>query len=134
MNRISTNDAPAAVGPYSQAVGAGDLIFTSGQLPIDPATGAIEKADIAGQTEQAIRNIAAILQADGCTLDDVVKTTCYLKNIADFCRYAVIGFFLRFVWNRSNDDVDAVVDDLDSYIRCFVKAALERESARLRSA
>lgn len=87
MNRISTNDAPAAVGPYSQAVGAGDLIFTSGQLPIDPATGAIEKADIAGQTEQAIRNIAAILQADGCTLDDVVKTTCYLKNIADFAAF-----------------------------------------------
>ncbi|MBQ7566404.1 MAG: RidA family protein [Oscillospiraceae bacterium] len=87
MKQISTSAAPAAVGPYSQAIGAGDLIFTSGQLPIDPATGAIEKADVAGQTEQAIRNIAAILQADGCTLDDVVKTTCYLKNIADFAAF-----------------------------------------------
>lgn len=55
-----------------------------------------------------------------------------IRNIADFCRYAVIGFFLRFVWNHSNEDVDTVVDDLDSYIRCFVKAALERESAQVR--
>ncbi len=55
-----------------------------------------------------------------------------LRNIADFCRYAVIGFFLRSVWNHSSGDVDAIVDDLDSYIHCFVKAALERESAQLR--
>ena len=84
MEQINTNNAPAAVGSYSQAVKAGNLIYTSGQLPIDPSTGKIESPDIAGQTEQAIQNIQAILEASGSSLDNVIKTNCYLKNISDF--------------------------------------------------
>ena len=84
MKTIETNSAPAAIGPYAQAVAANGLIYTSGQIPIDPATGAIEASDIAGQTRQAIQNLAAVLAAAGSGLSRVVKTTCFLTNINDF--------------------------------------------------
>ena len=81
---VSTAAAPAAIGPYSQAVQAGPFVFVSGQLPINPATGEIEAADIVGQAAQAIANIEAILAAAGLGLGDVVKTTVLLADIADF--------------------------------------------------
>ena len=84
MKKISTEKAPGAIGPYSQAMIAGDLLFTSGQIAINPASGAIEAQDIEGQTEQVCKNLAAILEAAGCTMEDVVKTCCFLQNIADF--------------------------------------------------
>lgn len=84
MKIIETKNAPAAIGPYSQAVIAGGLIYTSGQIPIDPSSGAIEADTIEGQTEQIIKNLSAILTAADSSLDRVVKTTCYLKNIGDF--------------------------------------------------
>lgn len=91
---ISTTGAPGAIGPYSQAIAAGDLLFCSGQLGLDPATG--ELADgVEAQAERAMRNLAAVLDAAGCTADDIVKTTIFLADIADFTAVnAVYGRFM----------------------------------------
>ena len=84
MNKIYTEKAPAAIGPYSQAVQAGNTLFVSGQLPIDPTTGAFAGSDIASQTRQSLTNVRNILEAAGYTCADVVKTTVLLANIEDF--------------------------------------------------
>lgn len=81
---ISTERAPAAIGPYSQAVAAGGLVFLSGQIPIDPATRALVPGDVRKQTRQVLDNLKAVLTASGASLGDVVKTTIYLTNLADF--------------------------------------------------
>ncbi len=81
---LATKEAPAAIGPYSQAIRAGKLVFVSGQLPIDPATGEFAGEDITAQTRQSLTNIKNILASDGLTMADVVKTTVLLKNIGDF--------------------------------------------------
>jgi len=81
---LATEKAPAAIGPYSQGVRGGDYVFVSGQLPIDPSTGAFAGEDIASQTRQSLTNIKAILESDGLSMDQVVKTTVLLKNINDF--------------------------------------------------
>ena len=81
---ISTSNAPAAIGPYSQAVKAGGMLYISGQLPIDPATGEFAASDIAGQTRQSLENIKAILTQAGLGLENVVKTTVLLADIGDF--------------------------------------------------
>jgi 2-iminobutanoate/2-iminopropanoate deaminase len=91
---IHTDLAPAAIGPYSQAIQAGNTIYVSGQLPIDPATGAFAGDDIASQTRQSLTNLKNILNAAGAEMSDVVKTTVYLANIADFVAMnAVYGEF-----------------------------------------
>ena len=90
MNIIETNKAPAAIGPYSQAIVSAGLVYTSGQIPIDPVTGGIEAADIEGQARQAIRNLAAVLSAAGSGLDKVVKTTCFLAGMADFAVFNAV--------------------------------------------
>lgn len=82
--QISTGNAPAAIGPYSQGIEGGGAIYVSGQLPIDPKTGAFAGDDIKSQTKQSLENIKAILAEAGLTLDNVVKTTVLLENIADF--------------------------------------------------
>ena len=84
MKAISTADAPAAIGPYSQAIHAGDLVFLSGQVPIDPKTGELVAGDIAVQTERVLDNLGAVLAAAGCAFSDVVKTTIYLVDLGDF--------------------------------------------------
>src|SRR5574344_1458863 len=81
---ISTNNAPAAIGPYSQAIMAGDTVYVSGQLPIDPATGAFPEGGPREQFVQIFKNLQAILAEAGCSFDNVVKTTVYLADIADF--------------------------------------------------
>lgn len=81
---ISTNNAPGAIGPYAQAVKAGELVFCSGQIPIDPATGEFVSDMIAEQTEQVLKNLAAVLRAAGTSLDNVVKTTVFLADMNDF--------------------------------------------------
>ncbi len=83
METVIAPKAPAAIGPYSAAVKTGNLVFTSGQLPADPATGNLVEG-VAAQTEQAIRNLAAVLEAAGSGLDKVVKTTCFLADMGDF--------------------------------------------------
>jgi 2-iminobutanoate/2-iminopropanoate deaminase len=81
---ISTPKAPAALGPYSQAIRWGDLIFVSGQIPIDPATSQVVGDDVAAQTERVLKNLAAILEAAGASLGQVLKTTVYLRDLNDF--------------------------------------------------
>lgn len=84
INTIYTNNAPDAIGPYSQAKIAGGFLFASGQIAINPASGAVESDNIEGQTEQIMKNIGAILAEAGLSFDSVVKTTCFLKNMSDF--------------------------------------------------
>ena len=84
--QISTNAAPGAIGPYSQAIQAGGFLFLSGQIPLDPATGQIVEGDIEVQTERVFRNLTAVLAAAGVGLDAVVKTTVFLKDMNEFAR------------------------------------------------
>ena len=86
MNVIHTENAPAAIGPYSQAYELNGLIFTSGQIPVDPATGAVPEG-IAAQCAQSCKNVAAILEAAGTGMEKVFKTTCFLQNMADFAAF-----------------------------------------------
>jgi len=81
---ISTPDAPAAIGPYSQAIRAGDFLFVSGQIPLDPATGALVEGDVAAQTHRVLKNLGAILSTAGTSFDQVVKSTVYLADMSDF--------------------------------------------------
>ena len=81
---VSTEAAPSAIGPYSQAIRAGSLLFVSGQVPIDPATGAIVDGDIAAQTRRVLQNVGAILEAAGVSFDHVVRTTVFLTDMNDF--------------------------------------------------
>ena len=85
--KIATPNAPQAIGPYSQAIRYGDFLFVSGQIAIDPQTADIIEGDIEAQTEQVLKNIAAIIEAAGMSLQDVVKCTCFLKDMNDFVRF-----------------------------------------------
>lgn len=87
MNVIYTEKAPAAIGPYSQAMTTGNLLFTSGQIPINPATGEIAGTTIQEQTEQIMKNLGEVLLAAGSSYDKVVKTTCFLANMDDFAAF-----------------------------------------------
>ena len=92
---ISTGAAPAAVGPYSQAIATDALVFCSGQVGLDPASGVLVEGGLEAQAERALRNLAAVLDAAGCTFADVVKTTCFLVDINDFAAFnAVYGKFV----------------------------------------
>lgn len=89
---VFTKSAPDAIGPYSQAVCTGNLVFTSGQIPINPATGTVEAVTIEEQTEQVCQNLSAVLEAAGSSLEKVVKTVCFLRNMEDFAAFnAVYG-------------------------------------------
>ena len=85
--KIATPNAPQAIGPYSQAIRLGDFLFVSGQIAIDPQTANIIEGDIEAQTEQVLKNIAAIIEAAGMSLQDVVKCTCFLKDMNDFVKF-----------------------------------------------
>ncbi len=87
MEKIYTNNAPEAIGPYSQAVKAGGFLFTSGQIAINPSSGAVEATDIAGQTEQVCKNLCAVLEAAGTSIERAVKTTCFLADMGDFAAF-----------------------------------------------
>ncbi len=90
MQKIHTEKAPAAIGPYSQAVRVGNFLFTSGQIPIDPATGEIVEGDIEAQTERICKNLKAVLEAAGTGLEKVVKTTCFLADMGDFAAFNAV--------------------------------------------
>ena len=87
MGMIHSDNAPAALGPYSQAMRVGSLVYTSGQIGIDPAVGKITATDVAGQAEQVCKNLAAVLSAAGTDLSHTIKTTCFLADIADFAAF-----------------------------------------------
>ena len=86
-NKIATDKAPAAIGPYSQAMITGNLVFTSGQIPINPSSGNIEATDITSQTEQVMKNLGEVLRAAGTSYERAVKTTCFLADISDFAAF-----------------------------------------------
>lgn len=112
MKTISTKNAPDAIGPYSQAINIGNIIYTSGQIPIDPKKGIIVSGGIEEQTEQVIKNLSAVLDAAGSSLTNVVKTTCFLKNINDFTAFNNI--YARYFTNnpaRSCVEVAALPKD-----------------------
>ena len=87
MKIVSTNNAPGAIGPYSQAVIAGGMVYTSGQIAIDPATGNMVEGGVREQTEQVCKNVKALLEASGTSIEKVVKTTCFLADMADFAAF-----------------------------------------------
>ena len=90
MNLIKTKNAPAAIGPYSQAIVTDGMIYTSGQIPLIPETGTLTEGGIVEQTEQVIKNLSAVLEAAGSDLTKVVKTTCFLQNIGDFAAFNAV--------------------------------------------
>lgn len=90
MKTVQTEKAPAAIGPYSQAKITGSYVFCSGQIPVNPATSQIEGKTVAEQTHQSCKNVAALLQAAGTSMDKVVKTTCFLADIADFAAFNAV--------------------------------------------
>ena len=90
MKNIYTDNAPAAIGPYSQAIAVNGLVYTSGQIALNPKTGTLEGTGIEAQTEQAIQNLKAVLEAAGSGLQNVVKTTCFLQRMGDFAAFNAI--------------------------------------------
>lgn len=87
MKKIETKNAPAAIGPYSQGIIAGDMLYSSGQIPLDPATGEIVGSDITEQAQQVMKNLGGVLEAAGAGYDKVVKTTCFLADMGDFAAF-----------------------------------------------
>ncbi|MBV8207426.1 MAG: RidA family protein [Acidobacteria bacterium] len=104
---VTTTSAPQAIGPYSQGIKANGLVFTAGQIPIDPATGALIEGDVRRQTERVLHNVRAILEAAGSSLDRAVKTTVFLKSMADFpaMNEVYAGFFTSRQPARSTVEV-----------------------------
>ena len=90
IKKVATETAPAAIGPYSQAVICGEMVFTSGQIPINPASGNVEAEGITAQTEQVMKNLGEVLKAAGSGFEKAVKTTCFLADIADFAAFNAV--------------------------------------------
>ncbi|MBQ7117278.1 MAG: RidA family protein [Clostridia bacterium] len=97
IKKISTDKAPAAIGPYSQAILCGNMLYTSGQLGMNPANGEIEGKDITEQAEQALQNLGAILAEAGTSFDNIVKTTCFLADMADFAAFNAV--YSKYITN-----------------------------------
>ena len=121
MTVISTPNAPAAIGPYSQGMIVGSLVFCSGQIPVDPATGAIPEG-IAAQAEQSCRNVAAVLEAAGSDLTKVVKTTCFLADMADFAAFNEV-YAQHFVGKPARSC--CAVKTLPKNVLCEIEAIAE---------
>ena len=121
MTVISTPNAPAAIGPYSQGMIVGSLVFCSGQIPVDPATGAIPEG-IAAQAEQSCRNVAAVLAAAGSDLSKVVKTTCFLADMADFAAFNEV-YAQHFVGKPARSC--CAVKTLPKNVLCEIEAIAE---------
>lgn len=118
LKYINTPDAPAAIGPYSQAIIHGDVMFASGQIPLDPKTGEIVGTTIEEQTEQVMKNVGAILKAAGADFSDVIKTTCFLADMKDFAAFnQVYGAYFTGKPARSC----VAVKDLPKGVLCEVE-------------
>ena len=122
MKYISTDKAPAAIGPYSQAIVTGNLLFASGQIALDPATGAVKGETIAEQTTTVCENIGEILKAAGTTYDKVVKTTCFLADIADFAAFNEV--YAKYFTGKPARSCVAV-KDLPKKVLCEVEIIAE---------
>lgn len=121
MKIISTENAPAAIGPYSQAMVVGNLVFGSGQIPVDPATGNIPEG-ITAQAHQSCKNVKALMEAAGTSIDKVVKTTCFLADIADFAAFNSV-YAEYFVSNPARSC--CAVKDLPKGVLCEIEAIAE---------
>ncbi len=121
MKVVSTPNAPAAIGPYSQALDLGNMVFVSGQIPVDPATGAVAEG-IAAQADQSCRNVGAILEAAGVGFDKVVKTTCFLADIADFAAFNEV--YAKYFTSKPARSCVAV-KDLPKGVLCEIEAIAE---------
>lgn len=108
MQKVATEFAPAAIGPYSQAIKVGDLVFTSGQIPLNPATGEMVGSTIEEQTEQVMQNLGAVLKAAGSGFEKAIKTTCFLANIADFAAFN--GVYAKYFTEKPARSCVAVKD------------------------
>ena len=115
---IATTNAPGAIGPYSQAWAVGDFVFASGQIPVNPATGEIPEG-IAAQTEQSCKNVAAIMEAAGIGMENVVKTTCFLADIADFVAFNEV--YAKYFTSKPARSCVAV-KDLPKGVLCEIEA------------
>lgn len=122
MEKVYTKNAPEAIGPYSQAIKVGGLVFTSGQIPIDPATGTVEATDIAGQAEQVFKNLCAVLAEAGSSMEKVVKTTCFLSDMADFAAFNEV-YAKYFVGKPARSCV--AVKQLPKNVLCEVEVIAE---------
>ncbi len=122
MKTISTEKAPAAIGPYSQAVVTGNLLFASGQIPINPETGNVEATTIEEQTEVVCRNIGEILKAAGTDFSKVVKTTCFLSDIADFAAFN--GVYAKYFTSKPARSCVAV-KDIPKGVLCEIEIIAE---------
>ena len=121
MKVVSTPNAPAAIGPYSQALDLGNMVFVPGQIPVDPATGAVAEG-IAAQADQSCRNVGAILEAAGVGFDKVVKTTCFLADIADFAAFNEV--YAKYFTSKPARSCVAV-KDLPKGVLCEIEAIAE---------
>ena len=117
-NIIATTNAPGAIGPYSQGITVGDFVFTSGQIPVVPATGEIPEG-IAAQAEQSCKNVAAILEAAGVAMENVVKTTCFLAEIADFAAFNEV--YAKYFTSKPARSCVAV-KDIPKGVLCEIEA------------
>ena len=124
---VSTSAAPSAVGPYSQAIATDDLVFCSGQVGLDPSTGELVEGGLEAQTERTLKNLAAVLDAAGCSMADVVKTTCFLADIADFATFN--GIYARFFPDPPPARSTFQVAALPKGARVEVEAVAVRERA-----
>ena len=122
MEQIATTNAPAAIGPYSQGMILGNLVFTSGQIPVDPATGEIPEG-ISAQAERSCRNVAAVLEAAGTSMENVVKTTCFLADMADFAAFNQV--YARFFTSCPARSCVAV-KELPKGVLCEIEAIAQR--------
>lgn len=118
---IATNNAPGAIGPYSQGWVVGEFVYTSGQIPVDPATGAIPEG-IAAQAEQSCKNVGAILEAAGSSLEQVFKTTCFLADMGDFAAFNEV--YAKYFTSKPARSCVAV-KDLPKGVLCEIEAVAE---------
>lgn len=123
MKKIATDKAPGAIGPYSQAVVCGSLVYTSGQIAIDPANGSLVEGGIAAQAEQVMKNLGAVLAAAGSSYDKAVKTTCFLADMADFATFNEI-YGRYFVGKPARSCVAAKA--LPKGVLCEIEAIAEK--------
>ena len=119
---IATNNAPGAIGPYSQGWVVGEFVYTSGQIPVDPATGAIPEG-IAAQAEQSCKNVGAILEAAGSSLEQVFKTTCFLADMGDFAAFNEV--YAKFFTSKPARSCVAV-RELPKGVLCEIEAIAEK--------
>ena len=122
MQKISTSNAPKAIGPYSQAIKSGNLIFTSGQIPLDAVSGEIVGSNIEEQATQVLKNLSAVLEEGGSSLDLIVKTTCFLADMGDFAKFNEI--YSSYIKNAPARSCVAV-KTLPKNVLCEVEAIAE---------